>query len=274
LIFDTSGNLYGTTSDGGVFGSWNCGIDGVPCGTAFKLAPLGSGKWKETVLYGFGSNGFDVEGGLVFDGNGNLFGTTAEGGSGYEGCYAGGCGTVFELTGSGNKWKEKVLYNFPNGFGDDGCYPEAGMIIDAAGTLYGTAAGGCVYNPGVVFQMRPGVKGRWKEKVLYIFCSAQQCTDGDGPLGGLVMDTAGNLLGTTSQGGDPSCNAGYGCGTVFELMPGAAGKWTEKVLHSFNGTDGTAPAASLVFDANGNLYGTTSGGGAHGYGTVFKITPQ
>ena len=173
-------------------------------------------------------------------------------------------------------WNEKVLHSF-NDNGQDGGTPEAGLIFDAAGNLYGTTLGGGTYGGGTVFELTPTAGGGWTEKVLYSFCSQPNCTDGAGPLAGLILDAAGNLYGTTSQGGDYQCPSGtytY-CGTVFELKPIAGGGWTEQVLHSFDGsgTDGTYPSAGLIFDAAGNLYGTTQVGGYYGGGTVFELTP-
>jgi uncharacterized repeat protein (TIGR03803 family) len=261
LIFDAAGNLYGTTTSGGAFNQ----------GTVFELTPTAGGGWTEQVLYSFCSQTNCTDGayplaGLIFDAAGNLYGATYNGGI-YP-CGAYGCGTVFELSPTaGGGWTETVLHSFGNG--TDGAFPYAGLIFDAAGNLYGTTTGGGTYRGGTVFQLTPTAGGGWAEQVLYSFCSQTNCTDGGGP-GGLIFDAAGNLYGTTGGGG------AYGGGTVFELSPTAGGGWTEKVLHSFNGTDGTGPSA-VIFDAAGNLYGTTEYGGAYGGnlgdGTVFELTP-
>ena len=146
--------------------------------------------------------------------------------------------------------QEKVLHSFNNN-GTDGLSPDAGLIFDAAGNLYGTTYAGGTYNYGTVFELTPAAGGGWTEKVLHSFSNG---TDGGYPVAGLIFDAAGNLYGTTYRGGT------YGCGTVFELTPAAGGSWTEKVLYSFgNGTDGAYPDAGLIFDAAGNLYGTTPG---------------
>ena len=258
LIFDAGGNLYGTTQLGGTYDN----------GTVFKVSP-GEGGWTETVLHSFGSinnDGGTPSAGLIFDAAGNLYGTTRGGGTYYY-------GTVFELSPTaGGGWTETVLHNFGNG--TDGRYLSASLIFDAAGNLYGTtAAGGTGVNTliqyvgGTAFELTPNGSGRWTEQVLYNFCPAwPNCTDGETPAR-LIFDAAGNLYGTTGAGGT------YGGGTVFELTPAGGGNWTEQVLHSFNGTDGDAPSAGLIFDAAGNLYGATQGGGTYGEGTVFELTP-
>jgi uncharacterized repeat protein (TIGR03803 family) len=152
---------------------------------------------------------------------------------------------------------------------------------DSAGNLYGTTSNGgnseCGgYGCGVIFKLSPEAGGGWSESVLYTFCSLTNCTDGERPLTGpLVMDSAGNIFGTTYFGGShPNCN-GDTCGVVFKLD--TTGK--ETVLHTFTGgADGALPYAGLVMDGHGNLYGTTQGGGASCYtsytcGVVFEITP-
>ncbi len=251
LIFDTLGNLYGTTSDGGTSSSCSGG-----CGTVFELTPAAGGTWTEKVLYNFqgGADGAVPLGSLIFDAVGNLYGTT----------YGPGNGTVFELTPAvGGTWTERVLYNF--GSGTDGVGPEAGLIFDAAGNLYGTAAYGGSHGSGAVFELTPAAGGTWTEKVLWSFGSG---TDGANPFCGLIFDAAGNLYGATAFGGP------HNYGTVFELTPAAGGTWTEKVLWSpGSGTDGVFPQASLIFDAAGNLYGTTPTGGTYNHGTVFELMP-
>jgi uncharacterized repeat protein (TIGR03803 family) len=253
LIFDAAGNLYGTTYQGGTY----------LYGTVFELTPAGGGSWTEKVLHNFGNgtDGAAPYAGLIFDAAGNLYGTTYQGGT-----YS-SSGTVFELTpAAGGGWTETVLHNF-NYNGTDGNYPYAGLIFDAAGNLYGTTYQGGTYFYGTVFELTPTAGGGWTEKVLYSFNN--NGADGYYPQAGLILDAAGNLYGTTSYGGT------YSYGTVFELTPTAGGGWTEKVLHNFNynGTDGNYPYAGLIFDAAGNLYGTTYQGGTYGYGTVFEFTP-
>lgn len=243
LIMDTKGNLYGTTFDGGAYDA----------GAVFELSPSGT----ETVLHSFCQqtgcpDGYYPQAGLVMDTNGNLYGTTL-----YNGAYGGG--TVFKISSDGTA---TTFYNFCTATGcKNGRYPQAGLILDTNGNLYGTTYGGGAYGKGTVFELSPS----GAETVLHSFCARTGCSDGSHPRADLVMDTAGNLYGTTYYGGTNSV------GTVFKLSPNG----TETVLHSFaaNGSDGTHPYAGLVTDTMGNLYGTTYSGGANGYGTVFKVTP-
>jgi len=241
LVPDEQGNLYGTTYQGGNVG--DCG--GLGCGTVFKVTPGGA----ETVLHTFtgAPDGATPTAGLILDKEGNLYGTTQDGG-------ASCCGTVFQVTPTG---KETILHSFTGGA--DGGAPYAGLIRDGAGNLYGTTqAGGASY--GTVFELTP----RGTLKVLYTFTGG---ADGGVPLGGLVPWN-GNFYGTTADGGASRA------GTVFEVTR----KGTETVLHSFSGgSDGVSPFAGLIRDKEGNLYGTTLGGGGSGCGgsgcgTVFEVT--
>ena len=226
-------------------------------------------------LYSFGSqpnDGGEPVAGLIMDKKGNLYGTTIQGGSGCS-LSAGGCGTVFELTKEGT---ETVLYSFKGG--SDGAEPEASLIIDNAGNLYGTTytGGGTGCNGmigcGTVFKISPD----GAETILYAFHGG---SDGAYPVSTLIEDTAGNLYGTTPNGGDVGCSGGNGCGTVFKVAPDG----TETVLYAFKGgSDGMIPYAGLIGDASGNLYGTTSRGGTaeggscleYGCGTIFKVAPD
>jgi uncharacterized repeat protein (TIGR03803 family) len=262
LIFDQAGNLYGTASGGGAHGS----------GTVFQLAPNADGSWRENVPYTFCSrphcsDGDTPLGGLIFDQAGNLYGTTVLGG-------AHGSGTVFQLVPNADgSWRESVLYSFcPTNCGD-GADPN-GLVFDLAGNLYGTtSSGGGALAGGTVFKLAPNADGSWRESVLYSFCSRTNCSDGDFPDASLIFDQAGNLYGTTFDGGAHGSG-----GTVFQLVPNADGSWRESVLHSFcsltNCGDGDEPFAGLVFDLAGNLYGTTLIGGALNQGTVFKLAPN
>jgi uncharacterized repeat protein (TIGR03803 family) len=236
----------------------------------FTVALLATNSWaatKEKVLHSFKFNGKDglaPIAGLIFDAAGNLYGTTSAGGSAQH-------GAVFELSPkTGGGWTEKILHTF-NDNGTDGYFPDAGLIFDAAGNLYGTTVAGGAHNYGTVFELSPKAGGSWTENVLHSF--SYNGTDGSYPYASLIFDAAGNLYGTTGFGGSGACS--LGCGTVFELTPAGGGVWTETVLHNFiaNGADGTGPDASLIFDASGNLYGTTVTGGANGYGAVFELTP-
>jgi len=203
-----------------------------------------------SVVHNFtgGSDGANPVDGFIMDSRGMFFGTASAGGNA-------GLGVVFKANARG---VVKALHSFAGGA--DGATPNSGVIEDAAGSLYGTTTAGGTAGAGTVFR----VKGR-RETVLYSFAGG---ADGAAPQGGLAMDAAGNLYGTTTAGG-PAGN-----GTVFELVPPTTrrGTWTEKVLYSFGtGTDGVAPVAGVTLDASGNLYGTTSLGGAYGYGTIFRL---
>ena len=258
LIFDGAGNLYGTTSSGGAYN----------VGTAFELTPQQDGSWTETILHSFQENftdAFEPEAGLIFDGAGNLYGTSVAGG-------AHSYGTVFMLTPDGHGvWTETILHSFTGG--RDGAELYGGLVIDAAGNLYGTSAGeGIRGNQGNVFKLAPPAnksKGKWVLTVLHTF----KGNDGWSPEAGLVADGAGNLYGTTSLGGKE------GGGNVFELSPNPNGSWKEKVLHTFRYEhgDGNDPADSLILDSVGNLYGTTFAGGLNdcefGCGVVFELSP-
>jgi uncharacterized repeat protein (TIGR03803 family) len=279
LTFDESGNLYGTTQNGGDLGT--CLPRGIGCGTVFKLTRGKNGEWEHTVLYRFkGERDGAAPYGMIFDNHGNLYGTTPSGGDLACGDYNStpGCGTVFELAPtSGGDWEYSLIYPF--GIGKDGGGP-SGLVADASGNLYGalSESPGC----GSAYKLTPSPHGGWKEQVLYQF----KCgVDGAYPLSSLIFDSAGNLYGTTLQGGRISSNAcgGNGCGTVFQPSPSSSGGWTERVIYSFTGhADGYFPAAGLVLDAAGNVYGTTEYGGGGlcrlipptiGCGVVYELSP-
>jgi uncharacterized repeat protein (TIGR03803 family) len=213
------------------------------------------------VLYSFsGPDGASTNAGLITDASGNLFGTTPQGG-------AKNAGTVFELVNSSGSYSYKLLYSFTAG--NDGGYPFAGLILDAAGNLYGTTLGGGALDTGTVFEL-VNSSGTYSEKVLYSFGESGE-NDGLSAQSGLVMDASGNLYGTTTEGGiflGPTCASSDGCGIVFELV-NSSGTYTEKVLYSFTGSSGDgATPSGLVMDASGNLYGTTTQAGASGSGTA------
>ena len=243
LAVDASGNLYGTTQNGGAYGY----------GTVFVLVRGTNGSWSKKILHSFSYNddgGEPFAENLVLDTAGNVYGTTLDGG-------AHDYGVVFELIrGSSGSWSEKVLHSFTGGA--DGSGPEGGLTLDAAGNLYGCSS----YS---VFQLVPTSSGEWTENILHTFTGG---TDGSGPDSAPTFDKAGNLFGTTNAGGKHR-------GTVFELTHQANGTWTERILHRFaeTGGDGTFPFyTELVIDSKGNLYGT-AGGGTSNDGVVFEVTP-
>jgi len=310
LVMDQRGNLYGMTS---YYGRGSCSFGGdVGCGTAFELARKGSG-WIFNLLYTFtgGNDGETPTGRMVFGPDGSLYGTTAFGGGGN--CTFGqGCGTVFNLKPPATAcksalcpWTETILYHFTGG--NDGMWPQLGdLTFDQSGNIYGTTPpnvyelvrsngsytfnlvfkftnndGGCcsfsntlfdqagnIYGTtyaggngsGVVFQLMPG-GGGWTYNQVHAF---QGQTDGAEPEGNLIFDQQGNIYGTTPQGG------AYNAGTVYEVTP-SSGAFS--VLHTFYGTADEGPTDAVIFDAQGNLYGTTYGGGSHSRGNVFKLTP-
>ncbi len=296
LTLDAVGDLYGTTQ-----------VGGTGNGVVFKLSP-GGGSWTETVLYTFtgGLDGRAPSSNVVFGSSGDLFGTATGGGSkdlgvvfqltsspsgwvekvlhnfagGRDdenpsgsltmdrrgriyGTCAGGVGSVFRLTKNPNtgKWSYKELYYFGDGGGET---PTGGLAVDSHFHIFGTTYVGCC-GFGNVFELVQS-SGKWTSTQIYPFSGH---ADGSNPVGGLALDAAGNLYGTTQIGGDQRV------GVVFEMVL-SHGAFTQKVLHSFSGMnqgDGSAPSADLILDANGNLFGTTLTGGANGQGTVFEVTP-
>ncbi len=258
LTFDQQGNIYGTTFEGG-YG--NCGF-GYDCGLVYELIPSG-GSWNETVLY-YGDYGRgNPPSGVIFDKQGYLYGVLS--------LWRNETGMVYQLAPSGSGWNETMLHQFSP---EDGTYPIGGLIFDNdSKNLYGTTSydgtnDGSQYG-GTVFSLTPS-GDTWKFAVLVNFPGPQ---DGAcGPRDELVMDGHGNLYGTTY------CSGYWGYGSVFKLTP-SGGSWTLTTLHDFTGgDDGKFPWSSLVFDANGNLYGTTEYGGNgcsgdSGCGVVFQITP-
>jgi uncharacterized repeat protein (TIGR03803 family) len=272
LLFDAAGNIYGTTNGGGQY----CQSDGG-CGTVYELSPAVGGGWTETILYNFCSVGITcLDGsapyaGLIMDGDGNLYGTTSYGGT------ESFSGTVFRLsppTSGTGSWTETVLWNFAKAT-DNGDGPGFGKLnMDAAGNIYGTAAGGGAKNLGVVFELSPQGDGTFSFSILHSFSGA----DGYGPQYGVSFDSAGNLYGTTEHGGLGAPNCIEGCGVVYQLSP-VNGIWQETVLYKFNGVVGQYPVSPISIDQSGSLYGTFLEGGVGGcfFGTcggVFKLAPQ
>ncbi len=240
LVFDQQGNVDGATNSGSLRNG----------GTIYQLDA--SGGYMEGILFHpYGYPGSSV----TMDHAGDLYGSTS---IGME-----GPGTIFELTPSGSNWISTQLHAFTGG--NDGAYPQAGVILDAAGNLYGATSAEGSGGGGTVFELSPSAGG-WTYTVLYSFTGHGSGMI-VGPVGNLVLDAAGNLYGTTFIDGE------LGRGAVFKLTHSDSG-WSYSALHDFtNGADGGFPYSNLVFDANGTIYGTASTGGAFGHGVVFQITP-
>jgi uncharacterized repeat protein (TIGR03803 family) len=282
-IIDGNGNLFGTTAYGGngtclLFG------DNVGCGVVYELSPPAQkgGQWIYTVLYNFqgGKDGLFPWGDLALDAVGNLYGATQFGGGKGTTCnqyFDGNCGTVFRLSPpkqKGGKWTEKILHSFAGG--TDGANPNGFLILDGNGAVYGlTNAGGngnCNHGSGQVgcgtaFRLEPPPNegGAWNEKVFHRFDRTN--SDGGNPMAGLLLDSKGNLYGTTLNGGP-----GPG-GIVFRLTPPSkgTGRWKEAVLYGFDGYKGSYdPESTLIFDQVGNLYGTAYSSRTSS-GTVFRL---
>ncbi len=299
LIFDSLGNLYGSTSLGGTQGF----------GTIYRVDPAGN----ETVVYNFcchwspqeiirykahiygsaivpgckdGCGSFfefsgesslvrhilAVESGLVpnqglaVDASGNLYGTTPTGRSGI-GCGATGCGTVYSV----NNGKMIVLYQFTGAPG--GAYPIGGVTLDSAGNIFGTTAGGGKYGAGIAFELSPNGDGTWKEQTIF---SYGRVGDGEqGSLQALLIDSRENIYGSSPYGGLGGGKGSYCCGEIYKMRQNSDGSWKKNTLYAFrNIADGAYPTGNLVRDKHANLYGTTQYGGAPQYGTVYKIDPN
>ena len=250
LVLDRQGNLYGTTVVGGT----------SACGTVFRLSPEASPPWHEAVLDNFDchANGKNPYGGVIFDRNGKLDGTTVAGGSG--GSCSDGCGIVFQLRPAA----QKVLHSFTGG--TDGFGPGGALVRDPAGHLYGTTPDGGAHSEGVIYEVSRAQHGRWHERVIHAFTGGKD--GGTGSLGVLLL-RSGSLFGVTETGGS------YGAGTAFELSPTSKKRWKLTTLYAFKGMpDAGSPYGGLVADASGQLYGTTYYGGAKGLGSVFELVPN
>jgi uncharacterized repeat protein (TIGR03803 family) len=254
VIFDSAGNLYGTT-----YGAYD---GGTGSGTAYRLSPNKDGSWSFSLLhtFGSGSDGTQPNGPLGLDPAGNLYGTTFTGGTA-------NLGAVFELSpGSGGTWQETVVHSFIGG--KDGASPSAGVVVRNGNIFGSTEAGGIDCNSqgcGVIFEFSPATNGRWKETFPHRFTGT---VDGLVPYQ-MTFDSAGNLFGSAAGGKTPYCPTG--CGLEFEMTEKSNGVWTFTVLHKFNGGNGVDPGA-LVFGANGKVYGE-AGGGGEGVGLVFELDP-
>src|SRR5271157_1676225 len=260
-IFDQAGNLYGTTLYGGQRNN----------GEVYELTPS-NGGWTENIIYSLGTSGsgYQPVGGVIFDQDGNLYGTTR--------FSAGGYGVVYQLVPSGGTWEENTVYGFQGG-ADQGT-PETGLIMDNAGNLYGTTPWFIYGNDanGTVYELSPS-GGGWTYTLLYSFPSGYE---GAGAVSALAMDKSGNLYGETSYEGIVGGPCPYGCGAVFKLTPSSSG-WIYTDLYNFTGgSDGAEPYGGVVLDNQGNLYGTTWIGGTGtncydgslaGCGVVWKLAP-
>jgi uncharacterized repeat protein (TIGR03803 family) len=250
VTLDSHGNLYGTAVTGG-----GGGCEGG-CGVVYKLTKTGS-TWTQSVIHQF-TGGIDGSGPgapVAVDKQGNVYGTTPTGG-------ASGVGVVYQIKPSGSGWTLNVIHAFTGG--TDGSGGSAGrFFIDTAGNLFNVCTTGGAHGFGVVYEISPGA-GKWKFTALYAF---KDQPDGASPYGGVVFDKAGNMYGTTYYAG------AHDLGAVYQLTHSGA-TWTESVLYSFKGgLDGASPISSLVADAAGNFYGTTSEGGATtcGCGVIYKL---
>ncbi|HWY21906.1 MAG TPA: choice-of-anchor tandem repeat GloVer-containing protein [Candidatus Acidoferrum sp.] len=262
LVQDAKGNLYGATRGGGTYG----------VGTIFELSPpaQAGGAWTKTTIYNFlswGGTGNIPSSGLIMGRAGALYGTTYVGGD--SRCV---CGVLYKLvppTQQGGAWTQQVLYAFTSA-GTDGRLPNAAVVINSQGTIYGVTQQGGAWDSGVIYQVKPGTGGTFTETVLYSFGNNQDASTPNGPL---VLDSTGNLYGVTSLGG------AFNQGTVYKFIPPAkaGGKGTESILFSFGGgslSSGITPVGDIVFDTAGNLYGvTTAGGNGVGDGVVYQLQP-
>jgi len=253
LVFDKAGNLYGTAGSGGLYGA----------GVVFELSPITGGEWTDSILYNFGRSGDGVNAAteVVFGPDGSLYGATEFGGSA-------GCGIVYKLSFSLGAWSETILHDFANST-QDGCNPRGGVVFDSRGRLYGTTSGGGAQGFGTVYELTRSGDGSYREHLIHNFSGA----DGALPLSTLVIDGGGRLYGTSFDGGNLTACAG-GCGTVFKLT-NSGGKWLERVLYAFSGSDGEDAVGPVVFDREGNLYAAAAhGGGTSSNGVIFRLTPQ
>jgi len=248
-IIGPNGSVYGTSPNN---------LDQYRSGYVFNLRPQLNActtaicNWNASILYGFsgGADGGQPRyGDLVFDALGNMYGTTAVGGT--------GSGVVYKMTQSGGNWSEQPIYAF-NGT-PDGATPFGGVVFDSVGNIYGTTTQGGANGFGAVYELSPSGSG-YTERVIYSFTGG---TDGSYPTAAIYIDGSGNLFGTTSNGGSG------GGGTVFELSPNGS-SFNYTLLHSFSGGTQCGPWGTLAADSNGNLFGTTVCDGATGHGNIFE----
>ena len=252
VAIDAAGNLYGTSVLGGEFGG----------GTVWQLSPVGDG-WVHTVLYSFtgGEDGGEPYKGVTLDAAGNLYGTAVTGGSG---SCEGGCGVTYKLTKSGSNWTHSVIHSFSGG--DDGSGPGARVAVDNKGNVYGMTPTGGANGLGVIYALRQTASGDWSLRVIHTFTGG---ADGSSGSAGKLVIRGGHIYGAATTGGL------FSSGTVFQLTPTRSGEWRFRTLYSFQGApDGVFPYGALLFDAVGNIYGTTYYGGTNGLGAVYKLSPN
>lgn len=260
VTLDEAGNVYGGTNQGGTFGN----------GVIFQLTPNSDGSYSEKVIHHFtdgADGGYPDHQAFIFDSGGNLYGTTSQGGvQGNCNLPVGTCGTVFKLAPkSGGRWALTVIHTFTGA--TDGGSPEATLVFDKSGNLYGTTYVGGQYGLGVAYKLIPHANGKWGETVLHAF----KGSDGANPLGGVIFDSAGNLFGTTANGGQNQCFNAPGCGIVYELMPKSSGGYTQDVLVRFHGAPNSGPYSDLVMDSTGNLYGSATDYNTYSSGTIYEV---
>ena len=249
VAIDAAGNLYGTSVLGGEFGG----------GTVWQLSPVGGG-WVHTVLYSFtgGADGGEPYKGVTLDSAGNLYGTAVTGGSG---SCEGGCGVAYRLTKAGDTWTQSVIHAFT---GEDGSGPGARVAVDDRGNVYGMTPTGGANGLGVIYALHSNSNGDWTLRVIHTFTGG---SDGSSGSAGKLVPRGGHVYGGATTGG------ANGSGVVFELTPTQIGEWGFRTIYSFQGApDGSFPYGALLFDAAGNLYGTTYYGGTSGLGAVYKLT--
>jgi uncharacterized repeat protein (TIGR03803 family) len=284
VAVDAKGNVYGTVSSGG-----ESSCEGIGCGVLYELSPS-SNSWTYSQVWGYqGPDGDLPLGGVYLSSAGNLYATTNIGGNfSYCTLFDTGCGTVGRFSPSSDgTWTQQTLLEF-TGPGN-GSYPLANVFLDKAGNLYGTTeyggssdyCNGAYSGCGVVFKLSPDGNGEWTESVLYVFQSGKQGRGrGFLPWSGVVVDSAGNVYGTTSSGGIVT-DCIIGCGVVYKLSPTGTGAWTYSVIYEFTGkSDGAYPIGGVILGPKGNLYGAAQQAGdlsacnGQGCGTVYELSPR
>jgi uncharacterized repeat protein (TIGR03803 family) len=244
VTLDSAGNVYGAAFLGGF----------EQGGAIFELSPNGSGGWTNTdIVQCVNTLCYEPLGSMVWDSAGNLYG------AGFL------FGSVFELSNVAGVWSVTASYDF----GTTGA--PSNVVIDASGNLYGISGFGGSANKGWVFEATPAAGGTFTVIDLYDFTGPDGAESGCCVYSGVALDQFGNIYGTTPSGGS-SANCSGGCGVVFKLTK-SSGVWTETVLHSFNGTDGSLPQAAPFATSNGTVFGTTTTGGSAGFGDLYELTP-